>query len=304
MTKQRRGLTITERPGHQPVADLEALPQPVARYDLALLVPAEVRANGATRKGFESEADASREDRHRVRLLLDPPADLPKRQRRAAKRLGRRLRRALRRGTLLPSAASARFMREHRRRYGGLLLQALEAQPEAEIVHIIQGDEVTADGLPVFDITKLKARLRGQIQRQLCGRQGFILLFFHGEWDKNRQVFSLHWHGFASGAYLQALRQLRVKAGAKGEARNVAVRRSGAKHPIQIKPIQGPRQVSYQFQSWWPAKRIRYSRSGGRMPSKRLRVPAEAEVQWLLWADGQTWGDRRFCMGRFGDHTV
>ena len=302
---RRLGFHVEERPGGRgPMADLAALPGPAKPYDLERLVTPELRADGTTRKGFESEAETKREERHRIRGLLNPPKELGRRQRRAAKRLGRELQRALSRGCLVPTAASARFMREWRRRYGGLLLKALKADPGVEIVHIIQADEVTAKGLRRFDVAKLKNRLRGQIQRQQHGKHGFILLFFHGEWDKNRQVFGLHWHGFASGAYLQALRQLRLKAGAEGSARNVAVRRSGAKHPIQIKPIQGPRQVSYQFQSWWPAKRLRYSKSGGRMPSKRQRVPAEAELQWLLWADGQTWGDRRFLMGRVGDHKL
>jgi hypothetical protein len=290
--KSRRGGDAARRKRRTAV-NLKLFRKPRARHDLLLILKEALDPRtGATKSGFPTRARMRSEIRTRIKSLTAwknssqkgpiKPANLPVRR---AKRMLRKLRAEI----LVSSFASPRFTRQYRRRFCGVVLEAIERIPAETIyLYTIVPASWRVDGttLHTKDPKGLLRQFRTQLNRAgLSALGGWLITFVHGDYDKTYDIFQLHLHVLVVGDKVHALERLRELRIYKPSAH--------VKRPIVKKRLKDPaRQISYHLaQDFWPSKPTVFVKDVSVRVRERRRIPEPRHAEVLMWLDRQRFAD-------------
>jgi hypothetical protein len=174
-------------------------------------------------------------------------------------------------------------MRTLRNRFCSHVVEAVQSDndaPPARFYTLIAPEWLyTTAQLAILDPQALIKKLRALLIRVgLDERDGWCVVVLHGEYNRAKRRFHLHFHALVVGDKIdafEALRQLPQFKGGKGRP---------VHRPIVVQEVGNlPRQVCYLLQSFWPG-RTGFEEPGvdhGRGP--RRRIPEPAHAAWLLW---------------------
>lgn len=236
--------------------------------------------------GFETKADAKREDATRMKRIRNLKPNLDKLESSLSQRDLNDLKAALEAGT---TAASAVFMRDLRNRVGGHIYKLVDADPEQVFTGaLIPRSWESAGG--ELEKANPKAMLNGL--RSAINRAGFdastgwIIAGIHGEHEPSSDAHVLHAHVVGSGsarATLDALRKSGCFQSGTGHADKVMVKR---RVRLSRKPLTDlPSPLTYVLQSYWPEKPVFEASDGKDMRwwhKRRIEEPRHTEVlHWL-----------------------
>ena len=273
--------------------NLKVFGRPRPRHDLLLILKEKVDPRtGKTKPGFPIRARMRCEIRTRIKSLTVwkhsgakgpiKPANMPVRR-------ASRVLRKLRAETLVPSFASPKFTRQYRRRFCGVVLEAIERIPAETIyLYTVIPASWRVDGrtLHTKDPKKLLRQFRTQLNRAgLSAFGGWLIAFVHGDYDKTYDIFQLHLHVLVVGEKVHALERLRELRIYKSSAH--------VKRPIVRKRLKAPaRQISYYLaQDFWPSKPTVLVRDVPVRVRERKRIPEPRHAEVLMWLDRQRFAD-------------
>jgi hypothetical protein len=283
----------TPRPKKRAAVNLKLFGRPRARHDLLLILKEEVDSRtGETKPGFPTRARMRSEIRTRIKSLIAwkhssqkgpiKPANLPVRR-------VRRVLRKLRARALVPSFASPRFTRQYRRRFCGVVLEAIERIPAETIyLYTIVPASFRVDGptLHTTEPKKLLRQFRTQLNRAgLSALDSWLIAFVHGDYDEAYDIFQLHLHVLVVGEKVHAVEKLRDLRIYKPSAH--------VKRPIVSKRLTDQaRQISYHLaQDFWPSKPTIFIKGVPVRVRERRRIPEPRHAEVLLWLDRQRFAD-------------
>lgn len=241
-----------------------------SHFDVRRLVKAKHRNGRRIKRAFETEAEAAKEAKHRIRLLRKKGGP-------GALFLADLLDRCRRRHRCQSFACPVCARR--RRLFGAArVLQFLSAYPVAQLAFVTvinPADAVRAGQLHAFDPKKLVARTRRQLERAgVDKRASFAIGFVDGEWDEGWDLYQPHLHIVAWGVAKADLMGL-----SKRWPENPRVRL-----PVLPKGIDDglARAVLYADKSFWPSV-ARKSNPNGVYPHGKRRPPPNIEIEILQW---------------------
>lgn len=264
---------------------LSRLQEPEPENDPALILLPDIDPKtGKERCGFECEVKVRREAKRRAKSLELNGSN-------HALELAEALKR-----TVAPddfrSFASPIYTGEFRRRFLGEAIRLVRTHlGEIWFYTLVSGKwRIPADELAYFRATKLLQSLRVQLIKSgdIGMRGGWMITTFHNEYDPTDDTYQPHFHVIACGEKrdaLEAMRGLKMFAGGKKKM---------VYRPIQRdKIIDVPRQVSYLFKGFWPAKSSSASPPGyqQRRSSRTTRIPEPRHAESLLFLDQQRFSD-------------
>ena len=181
------------------------------------------------------------------------------------------------------------FTRQYRRRFCGVVLEAIERIPAETIyLYTVIPASWRVDGptLHTKDPKKLLRQFRTQLNRAgLSALDGWLIAFVHGDYDKTYDIFQLHLHVLVVGEKVHALQGLRELRIYKPSAH--------VKRPIVRKRLKAPaRQISYYLaQDFWPSKPTVLVRDVPVRVRERKRIPEPRHAEVLMWLDRQRFAD-------------
>lgn len=261
---------------------LSRLQEPEIGYDLArILLPDIDPQTGKQRHGFESEIAAHQEARRRARNLVDSglkhSSDL-------AEALLRQTARSL---------SCPVFVRELRRRFLSEVSRIAQNSNGADLhfYTVVAGKwKLHADDLLSLRPKRVLESLRAALtsEGQIDTLAGWMIAAFHNEHDPAADCYQPHVHAVVCGEKyraFEALRKLNMFKGGKGKA---------VYRPILCDKITDvPRQVSYLFKAYWPAKPSANSPVSNRRCRARRgrRIPNLRHAESLLFLDQQRFSD-------------
>lgn len=235
--------------------------------------------------GFETVADARKEDATRARLV---EKWLRERGRSAPAWFKAEVLHLLEAISWLPSQgpelslASSRSMRWTRSTVINALLKAFAGYPDKKLVTatVIKSTWILSPGeLLRTDAKKVAHQFRVDLNAVgLTSMQGPFIAFMHGEFDPVSRRFALHWHVLTTRAKGERLKALRNN-------RRYTKTPSGAA-PIVVKPVfDRLRQVSYLVKSFWPSRGIREVDGEIRRDRQPQRIGEPFHTAYLVWLD-------------------
>ncbi len=262
---------------------------------------------------FETEEDARKEDRARVKGLklarpregrttwtnLGPrlrllkqmphPTAFPERQAGDFDRFLHRLDGEAK-GVPSNSLGSSVTMRTIRETVFGAMLTAFEDYPDGALetfTVINQNWTVSPADLDKTSAEKLKGRFRADLNKVGITRmQGPFIAFLHCEFEPASGLYIPHFHGTTTREKAEVLKGLKAKEGSKKFLGYVPTATGGA--PVVCKPVRDRhRQFSYLLKSYWPARTIRWIDGAPKRDRKHHRIPEPFASQVLLWLDRQ-----------------
>lgn len=274
---------------------LKDLPLPPKRYDLARTAR------------FETESAAAHEDQVGRSTALQETAFAGGKliNRANALDLARRLA-----GKAIPETlASSRHMRELRRRVHGHTLQLHDALDKhgGRTFHLVgEGHSKLPGNLMDVSAPLLRNAFRSDINRsmptlRIMKAPSGLIGFLHGEFNEDTERFSIHMHGYAFGAHLDAVNALpklpKYKPGKAGDGRDAI-----AQPKLVRKELGDPAYtLSYNLKSYWPGVRTIYELDDKIGVPKRSvqtrRIPEPYHSLSLLWLDRWALGDISLLMG-------
>ena len=253
------------------------LPVPLAEFDLAKTLTRE-----GSKNAFETKLEARNEDILRARQL--GKSSLPK-----AKIFGAWLSNATQNKALPLSPASSVYMREVRRRMLSEVQRIFYATcrhpREIYVFTIVHPKWFYQEGtLRQCNPKKLKKRFLAYLERAgVTAADGMLFAGLHGEFDGSG--YQLHYHGVVIGTKALTLKNISGNYG--------FVTTENIYRPVQIPPlVDGPRQLSYLVQSFWPYKK-RYLDVDGkpRRQRRKSRIPSAQHEEILMWLAHQNLSD-------------
>lgn len=147
----------------------------------------------------------------------------------------------------------------------------------------------------------LASLLAALYDKGAANANGWLMVFIHGEWDPIGQVYRLHVHGYAYGEMVDVVDRLRTLPNYKTQRYLKDGSLSPVYRRVQVKrkpPKNRLRQITYRFQSYWPAKAIVISQDGSRKRARRKRrIPEPHHSQVLLWLDQWDVADLTLMIG-------
>ncbi len=257
-------------------------------YRLDRILPP-TQKNGK-KSGFETEHAMCLEDAKRIRLLTENGR---------AEATG--LIRDLERPVAPISMASSRNMREERLEFSAKILEALENWPASSIrffTALPPSGEVPAETLLTEGPAHHVERFRQQLNRAGKGDEtGFLAAILEAELEPNSGVLRFHFHGVATGSYVERLK--RVQALAAYAAREFV------KKPFQLNRLDTDAEedrakaVSYLLKNHWKQRRIGSVGIDGviRRERKSHRLDEPYHTDMLLWLDRHSVSDISLFMG-------
>lgn len=272
-------------------------------------------AHAVLPEGFETGAEAAREDRLRARRMrrvlnrpgptnwlniaarlwlakhISPRVGHPSLDREALGSLAERLESGVARNVPPLTLASSLRMRAIREGLSGALLEAFADYPDADlrtVTVIYSGWSFTPAELDRATAAKLKAQFRQHLNRAGVFKvPGPLFAVLHGEFEPASGRYMLHYHLITTAEKAAALQRGLSAKTIKG----YTVTPTGAA-PVRRSRL-GDRiaQLSYLAKSYWPSRPV--IQIGGKPKRVRdpRRIPEPYATQVLLWLDRQRFTD-------------
>lgn len=191
------------------------------------------------------------------------------------------------------SFANPIFMRTFRRRFFGAVLRLLrtDSRGRAKIYTLVSAKWL----LPASELAKLRPRkileaVRSNLIKfgEIDKLSGWAICFVHNEYDPATDSYQPHIHAIVVGPKRHAfnkLRELEMFQGGKGKQ---------VYRPIKAQGLKClPRQVSYLFKGYWPARATAYLiKSSGKIPKRTGdRIPESRHAEAITFLHAQRFAD-------------
>lgn len=269
---------------------IDKLPTPPAQFRPDHSAPLESGSH------FETEEEATAEDLLRAAMLQQHHELYSDRD---AADLSKRLRlrvRGVNRGSTL---ASSLDFRDYRNRVAGnlwMLMHSRMEEPVSTFAIVPRTGLIQAAELQRFDARRFLEAFRLDLYRSgASDAGGYLFAALHGEFEPESERYQLHLHGVAAGGMRNVLDALRRRP--KYHANQL----DGARRPVRRthRPLHSTSYaLTYQLQSWWPARRAGEVESGEvRRARTKGRIPEPFHSQYLLWLDKQSLSDVSLLFG-------
>jgi hypothetical protein len=244
------------------------------KYDLRQLVTAHTDKRGRSVASFETIAEAQKERRHRVCVLMAQ-------RKKSASALARDLAGCHQRAPC-GSRACPVCTRHRRLEQSASILEFLEQYDisKLKLVTLINpADTRSAGQLHTCDVRKLVNRYRRQLERAGIEKsRAFLIGGLDGEWDAGWEVYQPHIHAITLGVTKSDLKTM-TRRWLKGTRVRVKAR---------LEPIDDlPRVVAYLDKSFW-ASVARKNNPLGIYPHGRRRPPQHIEAEILKFLNTQS----------------
>ncbi|HUE79588.1 MAG TPA: hypothetical protein VMN38_08155 [Sphingomicrobium sp.] len=208
-----------------------------------------------------------------------------KRQRKAILKLARKLEYEARGMRVPKSLASSLHMRRKRDAIFSHVWRLADRYngPVTTATVIKRGWEFTADQLEHIDLPRLRNGFLADLNRRGAGQaDGWLIGFFHGEWETPSEVCRLHLHIVVAGEMIETVDELR-------KGRNYRYRNHDSvrfRVRIDRKPLTDlPYPFTYCLKSYWPWKHVVVTASGKRRTRRHKRIPEPVHTQVLQFLD-------------------
>lgn len=248
---------------------------------------------------FEPQWRAECEDSERAELIRRTMAERPDcRLYDAYRDLPDLLKRAFMTGEAPQTLASATYMRKMRINICGAIWELIEKSGVENVsaFTIIPESWEYSDDLdvhsedyyPEIRIRRLRTALYNLGAKDA---NGWVIAFYHGEYEPNSGVYRPHVHGFACGEMIEIVNRLRLlpnyetRQWLPDESPSPVYRRVVISRKLLT---DLPRAVTYCLQSFWPSRPILLTEEGERIRARRKgRIPepnhTNIMVQMHLW---------------------